>query len=186
MRKIFIGFFLILTSIVSCSKSDISSGNAVVGTWVFTNQLTNSFAYPSVLTNPFPVGNTSWSTSVDSIKITFDNNGNYTFWNFHLPVDNGKYFIAQDSFIIIKPDTADFVKFNYSLPLLTGGTGIPPVPVYSPYSNFHFSSDTILFNKSTSNNIVFSGAWLTKANSPIIPSNDTLILNQTLSYFKRK
>jgi|SRR6188474_1290255 len=186
MQKIFIALILCLTLIVSCSKSDVSPTNAVVGTWIFTNQLTNSFAYPSVLTNPFSVGNTSWSTTFDSIKITFDNNGSYTFWNFHLPVDNGKYSIAQDSFIIIKPDTADFVKFNYSLPLLTGGTGIPPILVYSPYSNFHFSSDTILFKKSTSNNIVFSGAWLTKATYPIIPSNDTLILNQSLNYFKRE
>src|SRR6476661_3081944 len=167
MVKIFIAVILCLTLIVSCSKSDVSPANAVVGTWIFTNQLTNSFAYPSVLTNPFPFGNTRWSTTVDSIKITFDNNGNYTFWNFHLPIDNGKYSIAQDSFIIIKPDTADFVKFNYSLPLLTVGTGIPPIGVYSPYSNFHFSSDTILFKKSASNNIVFSGAWLTKASNPI-------------------
>ena len=89
MQKFFIGLILSLTLIISCLKSDVSSANAVVGTCVFTNQLTNSFAYPSVLTNPFPVGNTTWSTNVDSIKITFDNNGNYTFRNFHLPVDNG-------------------------------------------------------------------------------------------------
>ena len=186
MQKIFMTLILCPTLIVSCSKNDVSPTKAVVGTWIFTNQLTNSFAYPSVFTNPFPIGNTSWSTNVDSIKITFDKNGNYTFWNFHLPIDNGKYSIAQDSFIIIKPDTADFVKFNYSLPLLTVGTGIPPIGVYSPYSNFHFSSDTILFKKSASNNIVFSGAWLTKASNPIIPGNDTLILNQSLNYFKRE
>jgi hypothetical protein len=185
MQKSFIAIILCLAFMVSCSKSDVSPTNAVVGTWIFTNQFTNSFAYPSGLTSPFPVANTSWSTTVDSIKITFDDNGNYTFWNFHLPVDKGTYSIAQDSFIIIKPDTADFVRFNYSLPVLTTGTGIPPVVVYSPYSNFHFSSDTILFNKSTNNNIVFSGVWLTKADNPIIPSNDTLILNQSLNYFKR-
>jgi hypothetical protein len=104
MQKIFIPLMPSLALTVLCSKSDVSPANAIIGTWIFTNQLTNSFAYPSVLTSPFAVSNASWSTTLDSIKITFDNNGNYTFWNFHLPVDKGKYSIAQDSLIIIKPE----------------------------------------------------------------------------------
>jgi hypothetical protein len=175
-----------LILIVSCSKNDNPVSNTVVGTWIFTNQSTNSFAYPSVLTNnPYPVGSTSWFTSSDSIKISFDNNGNYTFSNFRLPVDNGKYIVAQDSFIIIKPDTAGFIKFNYSLPAITFSSGTTPLPI-SPYLDFHFSSDTILFKKSTNNNIVFSALWLTKAKNPVISSNDTIILNQSLNYFKRQ
>lgn len=187
MHNKIIGLILGFTLLVSCSKSDSSPSNIIVGTWIFTNQLTLSYAYPSGLTNnPFPIGSSSSSTTLDSIKITFDNNGNYAFRNFHFPVDNGKYMIVQDSFIIIKPDTADFVKFNYSLPSYSFGTGIPQNPVNLPYSNFHFSSDTILYKKSTSNNIIFSGSWLSKANSPIIPGNDTLILNQSLNYFRRE
>ncbi|MGF7229931.1 hypothetical protein [Arachidicoccus sp.] len=187
MFKKIILFVLYLTFLVSCSKSDISSNNTVVGTWIFTNQTINSYAYPAVLTNsPFPIQNSTSSTTLDSIKITFDNSGNYTFRNFHLPIDNGKYTIVQDSFIIIKPDTAAFIKFNYSLPSFTTGTGNQPPSGYSPYTNFHFSTDTILFKKSTNNNITFSGTWLTKATSPILPSNDTLILNQSLNYFRRQ
>lgn len=185
MKNVATGLFLSLTLIVSCSKNDNSASNSVVGTWIFTNQLINSFAYPSVLTNHVPIGSASWSTAFDSVKISFDNNGNYTFSNFHLPVDKGKYIISQDSFIIIKPDTAGFIKFNYSLPSVTFSSGTTPVQI-SPYSDFHFSTDTILFKKSTNSNIVFSGLWLTKAKNPIIPSNDTLILNQSFNYFKRQ
>lgn len=184
MRSILAGLILSLTLITSCSKNDNS--NALIGTWTFTNQSINSFAYPSVLNNnSFPVGVSTWSIAVDSIKLTFDNSGNYTFSNFHLPVDKGKYTIVKDSFLVIKPDTSDFVKFNYSLQSGTFGSGIPPTPVYSPYSNFHFSTDTVIF-KLTNNNIVFSGIWVTKANHPINPSNDTLLLNQSLNYFKRQ
>jgi hypothetical protein len=185
MKKIAIGFALSLTLLISCSKDDNSGSNAIVGTWVFTSRATNSFAYPSVLTNPFPIGSSSWSTSSDSIKISFDNKGSYTFLNFNLPVDKGNYVIAQDSFLIIKPDTADFVKFNYSLSSVAFSSGTSPAPV-SPYNDFHFSSDTIIMKKSANNEITFSTFWLTKAQNPIIPSNDTLILNHSLNNFKRQ
>lgn len=185
MKPIFSGLLLSMTFIVSCSKNDTLNSNILVGSWTFTNQAINSFAYPSVLNNnPFPVGTSTMSIAIDSIKLTFDNAGNYTFSNFHLPVDKGKYTIVQDSLLVIKPDTSDFVKFNYTLQSVTFVSGIPPVPIYSPYSSFHFSTDTIRF-KLTNNNIIFSGVWVTKANHPIIPSNDTLLLNQSLNYFKR-
>ena len=185
MKKIAFKLALSLTLFASCSKHDNSASNSIIGTWVFTSQVTTSFAYPSFLTNPFPVGSSSWSTSSDSIKISFDNTGNYIFFNFKLPADKGKYVIAQDSFLIIKPDTAGFVKFNYSLPSITFSPGTSPVPV-PPYNDFHFSSDTILIKKSTINNIAFSGIWLTKAKNQILPGNDTLILNYSVNNFRRQ
>lgn len=191
MKRLFIGLILILTLFVSCSKNNTQTSSSVVGTWIFTNRSIASYAYPSVLTNnPFPIAISSSSTTIDSIKVTFDNNGNYSFINYHLPIDNGTYIVVQDSFIVISPDTAGFVKFNYTLPTLIGANdttpGVPPVPIYAPYANFQYTSDTILFKKSANNNIIFSGAWLTKANQPIIPSNDTLVLNQSLNYFKKQ
>lgn len=185
MKTIFSVIFLSWISLISCSKTDDSVSNPVVGTWVFTNRVTNSFAYPSVLTNPFPIQSSSWSISSDSIKIRFDNDGNYTFLNFNLPVDKGSYVLAQDSLLIIKPDSADFIRFNYSLSSVTFSSGTNPAPV-PPYNDFRFSSDTIVIKKSTNNSITFSAIWLAKAQNPIIPSNDTLILNNSLSNFKRQ
>jgi hypothetical protein len=185
MKTIFTVIFFSSISLISCSKNDDSVSNPVVGTWVFTNRVTNSFAYPSVLTNPFPIGSSSWSVSSDSIKISFDNDGNYTFLNFNLPVDKGSYILAQDSFLIIKPDSADFIRFNYSLSSVGFSSGTNPDPV-PPYHDFRFSSDTVVMKKSTNNNITFAALWLTKAQNPIIPSNDTLILNYSLSNFKRQ
>jgi hypothetical protein len=185
MKTFLIVFSLSWISLISCSKNDHSVSDPVVGTWVFTNRVTNSFAYPSVLTNPFPIGSSSWSISSDSIQISFDNDGNYTFLNFNLPVDKGSYILAQDSFLIIKPVSSDFIKFNYSLSSVGFSSGTNPAPV-PPYNDFRFSSDTIVMKKPTDNNITFSALWLTKAQNPIIPSNDTLILNYCLSNFKRQ
>ena len=185
MKKIAILLTSGLILIMSCSKDTNTTSNTVVGTWVFTNQITNSFAYPSALTNPFPIGVTNWTTSFDSIKIIFDKTGSYTFLNFNLPVDKGEYRITSDSFIIIKPSTAGFVKFNYSFVSVTFSTGTTSTPA-PPYPDFKFSSDTILFKKSTNNKIVFSGKWLTKANNPILPGNDTLILHQSFNYFTKQ
>jgi hypothetical protein len=173
-----------LTLGLACSKSNNPPSNAIEGTWIFTNQSTFSYPYPEVLTNPLPFTATSSSTTVDSIKISFYNNGTYTFSNFKLPIDNGTYVIAQDSFLIIKPDTSGFVKYNYTLPLIYSFTGPNPPPAPPPYAGFIFTSDTILFKKSDNKTIAFSGVWLAKSNSPIIPSNDTIILNQCINYFK--
>ena len=127
MKKIVFGYVLGLALLISCSKNDSAISNEIAGTWVFTGQVINSFAYPSVLTNPFPIASSGLSTSLDSIKITFDNNGNYTFSNFKLPVDRGTYKIVKDSMLVINPDTAAFVKFNYSLTSVTFSSAVTPV-----------------------------------------------------------
>lgn len=175
----------ILTLIIlsACSKSGEPPSNKIVGTWAFTNQLGKSFSYPSILTNPLPFSVSSWSVSVDSIKVTFNNNGSYSFSNFRLPTDRGSYSIVQDSLLVIKPDTAGFIKFCYSTPTLTAGSGT--LPIYIPYSNFYFSSDTILFKKLTADQIAFTSFWLSKPSQPIQPSLDTIVINQAVSYFKR-
>jgi len=177
---------LFLALILSCSKSNDKPANDISGTWVFTHQVVFSYAYPSVLTQPYPISTSNWATTYDSIRIHFDGAGNYSFLNFRWPVDQGKYTIAQDSFLIIKPDTADFIKFNYMLPGFSAYNGTDTIVLpTSPYAGFKFSSDTLLFKKS-GNDIVFSGAWFTRANAPVIPSNDTIMLNQSASYFKKQ
>ncbi len=191
MKKSFIGLLISLAIVSSCSKKDSLPSTALVGKWVFTNQVITSFAYPWVLhNNSFPIATSNFSTTLDSIQIVFDNNGNYIFRNFHLPIDNGTYTIAQDSFIIINPPTADFVKFNYVMPSLSAFVdtlpGVIPPATYTPYSNFQYTSDTILFRKTSNNGLVFSGSWLIKASQPLIPTNDTLILNQSFNYFKKQ
>ena len=184
MNKLILGLALSFMLLVSCSKSDNANSIGLAGTWIFTERVSNSFAYPSVLINPYPIASSRWVTSLDSIKITFDNNGNYEFSNFNLPVDKGRY-IVKDSFLIINPDTSGFVKFNYSLISVAFSPVTTPVQ-YSPYQDFHFSSDTILIKKTTSHNVSFSTQWLTKATSPILPGNDTLILNHSVNNFKRQ
>lgn len=174
---------LFLIVLFGCSKSDNIPSNKIEGTWAFTNQLGRSFSYPSILTDPLPFSVSSWSIAVDSIKVTFDNKGNYTFSNFQLPIDRGSYSIVQDSLLIIKPDTAGLLKFSYSTPTLSAGSGIPPI--YIPYSNFYFSSDTILFKNPSADKLVFATFWLSKAFQPIQPSMDTLVINQAISNFKR-
>src|SRR5215467_15177994 len=111
MKLLFIRSALILTLFLSCNKNSTQQSNSVVGTWIFTNQTTVSYAYPSVLNNDtFPIANSTASTTSDSIRVTFDNNGNYTFMNYRLAADNGTYIISQDSFMVINPDTAGFIK----------------------------------------------------------------------------
>jgi len=185
MKKMkLIALLLLLTLGLACSRTNNSPANAIAGTWIFTNQSTFSYAYPDVLTNPLPFATGRYTTTIDSIKISFFNNGTYAFSNFRLPIDNGTYIIAQDSLLIIKPDTSGFVKYNYTLPVTYSFTGPNPPLTPPPYAGFIFTSDTILFKKSNNNTIAFSGIWLAKAVSPIIPSNDTIILNQCINYFK--
>lgn len=191
MKLLFIALAFVFTLFISCKKNNAEPSNSIAGTWVFTNQSTVSYAYPSVLNNnSFPIASSTSSTTIDSIKIIFDNSLNYTFANYRLRTDNGTYTIAQDSFLVIKPDTADFVKFNYTVPTITAiadtTPGILPIPVYAPYSNFHYVSDTILFKKTTANTIIFSGVAVTKSNQPIFPSNDTLVLTIISNYFKKQ
>jgi hypothetical protein len=185
MIRTAIAFTITLLLLTSCSKTENPAANKLVGTWIFTNRISTSFAYPSVLTNPFPLASSSWSISMDSIKISFDNSGNFIFSNFNLPVDKGKYVVVKDSILIIDPDTAGLVKFNYSLISLTNSSTTGPVQ-YLPYQDFRFSSDTIIMKGLTSNHLSLSTNWLTKATNPIIPSNDTLILNASVNNFKRQ
>ena len=185
MRRIILtGILFSLLVITSCSKSNSSPSNSIVGTWIFTNQITFSNPYPAILTNMNPLVNSTYAISSDSINVTFSNNGDYSFSNFHLPVDKGTYSIVQDSFLVIKPDTSDFVKFNYTLPTVVFGTGTSTNQPL-PYAGFQFTSDTILF-KRTNNNIAFTGAWLAKADRPLQPSGDTILLNQVINYFKKQ
>jgi hypothetical protein len=175
-----------LIIIAACNKDNNSPVNSIVGTWVFTNQFNQSFSYPSVLNNPFPISVSSWTISSDSIKATFDNNGNYSFVNFRLPIDKGTYTVLHDSLLVIKPDTSGFVKFCYTTPIFYALSWIPDTPLPQlPYASFHFTSDTILF-KMTNTNILFTAFWLTKPASPLIPSGDTIIINQANSNFKRR
>ncbi len=186
--RIVAGLMLTFIIFTSCSKSDQGIAG-ITGTWIFTNSAVFSYAYPSVLTgNTNPIGVSTGSTSLDSCRITFNSNDSYSFTNFRQPADNGEYTITQDSFLVIKPDTADFVKFNYTPPTLIAITDTLPAhpPSYSPYTGFQYSTDTILFKKTSNNNIVFSGAWIGKAAQPILPGNDTLILYVSYHYFKRQ
>lgn len=172
---------------VACNKKDNPS-NSVVGSWVFTNQFNKFYSYPSVVTDPNPISASTWSLSYDSIKITFENNGNFTFTNFRLPVAKGTYSILQDSLLLIKPDTSAFIKFCYSTPTATFGSFIPQIPIQQvalPYANFRFTSDTMLFRKSSATNLAFTTFWFTK-NTPRQPSRDTLTLNEVNSYFKKQ
>jgi hypothetical protein len=181
-----ISIFFLIGVCVACNKHDNPS-NAVVGTWVFTNQFNKFYSYPSVVTDPNPISASTWSLSYDSIKVRFENNRNFTFTNFRLPIANGTYTIVQDSLLVIKPDTSSFIKFCYSTPTVTFGSFIPP-PVQQialPYANFHFTSDTILFRKSSANDLAFTTFWFTK-NTARQPSRDTLTLNEANSYFKRQ
>ncbi len=179
---------------VACSKKSSSPSDSLAGTWIFTNQLTQSSVPVSTsLIGSSPSVTTSWTAPADSIKITFDGNGSYTFLNFHLPIDRGTYTILKDSFLVIHPDTADFVKFNYTLPVIgfsgtvttpTSPTTTPLLPTYVPYTNFHFVSDTILFRKATDNSkLTFIGTWRT---TQAAPANDTIVLNQCTNFFIRQ
>ena len=174
--------------IASCTKDDDSSSTAIAGTWIFTNQFSQSYSYPSVLlNNPYPISVSQWMVSNDSIKVTFDNSGHYSFSNSRFPVDTGTYTIIHDSLLIIKPDTSAFVKFCYTTPNFYGFSWTPGIPLPQlPYANFHFTSDTILFKKPGANSIIFTAFWLTKAAAPLIPSGDTIIVNQASSSFKKR
>ncbi|WP_462222685.1 hypothetical protein [Ferruginibacter sp.] len=176
-----------LIVIASCNKDNNLPPNSIVGTWIFTNQFTQTYSYPSILNNPFPISVSSWTISGDSIKATFDNNGNYSFVNFRSPIDNGTYTILHDSLLIIKPDTSGFIKFCYTTLNFYAFSWTPGTPLPQlPYSNFHFTSDTILFKKSNVDNIIFTAFWLTKASRPLLPSGDTIIINQANSNFKKR
>ncbi len=188
MRKTNLLWLALLCTIFSCSKTSDSSPNDIAGTWVFTSGVSASYAYPAVLQNPSAIveqGNTV--VSDDSIRITFNGNGSYTFLNHRLPPDAGTYRVSQDSFLIIQPDSAAFIKFSYpALGVVAGTTdtsGTLPKP--EPYANFQFVSDTILIKKS-SNGIIFSTAWLTHTSYPLALTNDTLLLNINSSNFKRQ
>ncbi len=175
-----------LIIISSCTKDNNSPSNAIVGNWIFTNQFNQTYSYPAFLNNPSPISVSSWTISSDSIKITFDNSGNYSFVNFRYPIDNGTYAILHDSLLVIKPDTSGFVKFCYTTPYFYTFSWTPGIPLPQlPYSNFHFTSDTILFKKSNVDNITFTAFWLTKASTPLLPSGDTIIINQANSSFKK-
>lgn len=175
--------------ILSCSKnSETSSTNPIVGSWRFTNQTNISFPYPSGLNNPFATGTSNFIISNDSIKVSFDNNGNYFFSNFRLPIDIGTYKIIQDSFLIIKPDTAGLIKFCYNVPVFIGGTGLPPNPILLtpfPYTNFQFSSDTIILKISNNSEVDFTAYRFTKRAIPYLPSGDTITSNKITSNFIR-
>jgi hypothetical protein len=190
MMKYFKFTYLIisyLSVLASCNKNESPATNAIVGTWVFTNQFSQTYSYPSFLTNTNPISVSTWSISSDSIKATFDNNGNYSFEKFRSPIDYGKYTIFNDSLLIIKPDTSGFVKFCYTSPTFYVSSWIPGTPLPQlPNVNFHFTSDTILFKKSNTDNIMFTAFWLTKSSTPVLPSGDTIIINQANSYFKKQ
>jgi hypothetical protein len=175
-----------LIIITSCTKDNNSGRSAIAGTWIFTNQVSQSNSYPSALINPYPISIASWTISSDSIKAIFDKDGNYTFTNFSLPIDKGTYTILHDSLLIINPDTSGFVKFCYTAPAFYGFSWTPQIPLPQlPYSDFYFTSDTILFKKTNTDNITFTAFWFKKASSPIQPSGDTIIINQATSNFKR-
>ena len=112
----------------SCEKGDNDNSTTVSGKWAFTNQYARSFAYPTVLTNPMPFSILDWSLSNDSIQVNFDNNGNYTFSNYSLPTQTGKYSIVHDTVLLIKPDTSAFIKFCYSTQAFYAGSTTLPTP----------------------------------------------------------
>ena len=187
MRKTNLLWLALLCIIYSCSKKSDSSPGDITGTWVFTSSMSTSYDYPAVLQNPSAIverGNSI--VSDDSIKITFNSNGNYTFLNHSLPPDAGSYRVSQDSFLIIQPDSAAFIKFNYpamGLFGLTDTSGTLPKP--EPYADFHFVSDTILVKRS-GNALTLSTAWLTHTSYPLPITNDTLLLDISSSNFQRQ
>ncbi|MEO5889384.1 MAG: hypothetical protein ABIQ31_03985, partial [Ferruginibacter sp.] len=81
----YFGIIFIFSLIAGCSKDDGLPPANITGEWAFTNQFSQSFAFPSVLKNPFPVSTSSWMVSNDSTKIMFDTHGNYSFYNFRMP-----------------------------------------------------------------------------------------------------
>jgi len=182
--------------LTACSKN---ASDSIVGTWVFTNQFTASSYTDHTLSPLYPSTYSTMALSNDSIRIVFNGNGTFTFYNFHLPVDQGTYSIVRDSLLVIQPDTAGFVKFNYPQPAATFSTTTPPVvppviipgdpstyPVYAPYANFHFISDTIQF-KITSGKVAFSTTWLSKQQpSGAVPTSDSLVINQCGNFFTRQ
>lgn len=178
--------FICFIIFASCKPNNNTPSNAITGTWKFTNQFSQTYSYPSILNDPIPVSVSSWSISIDSIRATFDNNGNYSFVNFRSPKENGTYSIFQDSLLIIKPDTSDFVKFCFTTPTFNAFSWVPEAPLPElPYSDFYFTSDTILFKKPDADNIIFTAFWLTLASKPLQPSGDTILVNQANSNFKK-
>ena len=182
-QKIILPLFFFLSLLCySCSKNDNLTANPIAGTWVFDSSFAISYAYPSLYNVVYVYGSTN---SGGDVRVTFDNNHNYTFSNSIYPIDRGVYSIVQDSFLVIQPDTAALVKLNYTLPILFSGSSggsLPPIP--PPYYGFQYTSDTILF-KIANNNLILSGVWLSKAATPLFPSDDTMQLNRVTNYFKK-
>jgi hypothetical protein len=174
---------VVLAALLSgCSKDDGNSTVRIAGEWAFTNQSSQTFSYPGMLLNPYPVSVSSWAVSNDSIRVNFDRNGTYTFLNFRLPVATGQYHIVKDSLLVIAPDNSGFLKFCFSTPAWYASTGTVPVQV--PYANYHFTSDTLHF-KTAANNIVFTSFWINIATVPIQPGGDTVLLTQANSSFRK-
>lgn len=180
MKIFFIIIGIILVSICSCSKKGNEPSNSITGTWSFKTQSGATFTYPSILTNPQPVALSHSTVSDNSIKINF-NNGNYTFLNHQLPADYGSYTIVQDSMLIIQPDSSKFVAFCYTANFITASSTTVP----TPYMPFHYYGDTIIFKKLTNDSLIFKAYWSNKYSMPIQPSQDTILLNQAYSYFKK-
>jgi len=170
-------FLLPVIIVSSCTKQDSSPTDAVAGTWTFTAQVFQSFS-PSTVSSPTTVYNSS--SPADSVRIIFDGSGNYAFMNYQLPVDIGKYTIIRDSLLIIKPDTSGFVKFNYTVPsnfsIIGSGSS-------TPYANFHFTSDTIVFQKTAGYLITFGSTWKEKSSTPVAPGTDSMVLNKNYTTF---
>jgi len=177
--KLLISFIVIS----SCSKTDTSPSNTLVGTWIFTSQYTQSFSYPSMLTNPYPFSVSSYTIAMDSIQLSFHNIGNYSFTNLRTPIDHGTYSVFQDSLLIIEPDTSGLIKFSYNTLTLSFSSQVSPPPL--PYQNFKFTSDTIFF-KANTNNLILTTIQLSKPSTPIQPAGDTIVISQCITNFRGK
>lgn len=186
MYRSLIPFLFLATwvTFAACKKTGTGPSNILVGTWVFTHQQTATYAYPSVLVNRNPLSVGQQSVSFDSIRVSFFSDGSYTFSNFRLPTDKGTYTLSGDSLLIIHPDTAGFLKFNYTMPQVNAGP-VPPVSSGPAYAGFQFTTDTIGVHIENGQ-AIFLGAWITSSAMPLIPSGDTLVLNEVINYFTRK
>jgi hypothetical protein len=185
-RTIFIVVIFSFIIIASCSKNNDPASYSIVGTWKFASQNNISFSYPSVLTNPTPIGTSNFTYPTDSIKAIFNINGNFSFSNFRLPISYGTYKVIRDTLVVITPDTSGLIQFCYNVPFIGGGTWIPGTPLPPtplPYSNFQFTSDTIIFKNYNNKDLVFTAYRLTKTITPNLPSGDTLLLNKITSNF---
>lgn len=213
MRPIWLWAFLIFAGgLSSCQKDKPVATEKLSGTWIFTDENMVTFAphgsqvpmssfkgsainFHTITTAGYGMLATSSMTMTDgSIRITFNGQGTYTFASPWRPDETGHYRVVQDSLLVIQPDSADFIKFNYPTMSVSAGsviiTSVDSLPAYDPYDNddYQFIGDTVYFTcPDNHRELTLATSWISKAAAPTEPFwKDTLLLQAHIAHFRRQ